>query len=145
MPIWTATPRRAAIAKSPDENCRRPYRTPITNESLQVVQEYERSVIFRLGRLRKGGAKGPGIFFVIPCIDTYRKVDCARALTTSNVHILQSRVFKGRDVPLSLCPGTKKFPCPAVPLSRDKKSFLVPLSLLSRDVPRDKITFYFSQ
>lgn len=24
---------------------------------LQVVQEYERSVIFRLGRLRKGGAK----------------------------------------------------------------------------------------
>ena len=42
---------------------------------LQVVQEYERSVIFRLGRLRKGGAKGPGIFFIIPCIDTYRKVD----------------------------------------------------------------------
>ncbi|TRY64388.1 hypothetical protein TCAL_02637, partial [Tigriopus californicus] len=40
-----------------------------------VVQEYERSVIFRLGRLRKGGAKGPGIFFIIPCIDTYRKVD----------------------------------------------------------------------
>ena len=41
----------------------------------QVVQEYERSVIFRLGRLRKGGAKGPGIFFIIPCIDTYGKVD----------------------------------------------------------------------
>ena len=57
------------------------------SESLQVVQEYERSVIFRLGRLRKGGAKGPGIFFVIPCIDTYRKVDCARALTASNMHI----------------------------------------------------------
>ena len=32
-------------------------------------------MIFRLGRLRKGGAKGPGIFFIIPCIDTYRKVD----------------------------------------------------------------------
>lgn len=86
MPIWTATP---AIAKSPDENCRgliAPH--TLNSESLQVVQEYERSVIFRLGRLRKGGAKGPGIFFVIPCIDTYRKVDCARALTTSNVHIL---------------------------------------------------------
>ena len=27
---------------------------------LQVVQEYERAVIFRLGRLAKGGAKGPG-------------------------------------------------------------------------------------
>ena len=27
---------------------------------MQVVQEYERAVIFRLGRLRPGGAKGPG-------------------------------------------------------------------------------------
>uniref|UniRef100_A0A915D540 Band 7 domain-containing protein n=1 Tax=Ditylenchus dipsaci TaxID=166011 RepID=A0A915D540_9BILA len=42
---------------------------------IKVVQEFERAVIFRLGRLLPGGAKGPGIFFVIPCIDTYRKVD----------------------------------------------------------------------
>ena len=41
----------------------------------KVVQEYERAVIFRLGRLRSGGAKGPGIFFVLPCIDTYKCVD----------------------------------------------------------------------
>ena len=39
------------------------------------MAEYERAVIFRLGRLRKGGSKGPGIFTVIPCIDTYRCVD----------------------------------------------------------------------
>ena len=39
------------------------------------MQEYERAVIFRLGRLLKGGARGPGIFFIVPCIDTYRKVD----------------------------------------------------------------------
>ncbi|UYV70296.1 hypothetical protein LAZ67_7002448 [Cordylochernes scorpioides] len=42
---------------------------------VKVVQEYERAVIFRLGRLLRGGAKGPGIFFIIPCIDTYCKVD----------------------------------------------------------------------
>ena len=42
---------------------------------LEVVQEYERAVIFRLGRLRSGGAKGPGLFFIMPCIDTYKKVD----------------------------------------------------------------------
>lgn len=42
---------------------------------IKVVAEYERSVIFRLGRLRKGGAKGPGIFFIIPCTDSYQKVD----------------------------------------------------------------------
>ena len=37
-----------------------------------MVQEYERAVIFRLGRLKSGGAKGPGLFFILPCIDTYR-------------------------------------------------------------------------
>jgi len=42
---------------------------------IKVVQEYERAVIFRLGRLKSGGAKGPGLFFIIPCIDTYRCVD----------------------------------------------------------------------
>ena len=31
-----------------------------------------------------------------------------------------SRDKPGRDVPLSLCPGTKKISCPGVPLSRDK-------------------------
>jgi len=43
--------------------------------SFKVVQEYERAVIFRLGRLVKGGARGPGIFFINPFIDTYRQVD----------------------------------------------------------------------
>ena len=42
---------------------------------LKVVQEYERAVVFRLGRLRSGGAKGPGLFFIMPCVDTYKKVD----------------------------------------------------------------------
>ncbi|XP_030566916.1 band 7 protein AGAP004871 isoform X3 [Drosophila novamexicana] len=41
----------------------------------KVVQEYERAVIFRLGRLMQGGAKGPGIFFILPCIDSYARVD----------------------------------------------------------------------
>ena len=35
--------------------------------SIKIVQEYERGVIFRLGRCV--GAKGPGIFFVVPIID----------------------------------------------------------------------------
>ena len=32
-------------------------------------------VIFRLGRLLAGGARGPGVFFVIPCVDMYEKID----------------------------------------------------------------------
>lgn len=35
--------------------------------SVRIVQEYERGVIFRLGRCV--GAKGPGIFFIIPILD----------------------------------------------------------------------------
>lgn len=35
--------------------------------SIKIVNEYERGVIFRLGRSM--GAKGPGVFFVIPVID----------------------------------------------------------------------------
>jgi len=42
---------------------------------IKVVQEYERAVIFRLGRLLSGGASGPGVFFVIPCLDQYIKID----------------------------------------------------------------------
>ncbi|XP_029179808.1 band 7 protein AGAP004871-like isoform X1 [Acropora muricata] len=42
---------------------------------VKIVQEYERAVIFRLGRLLPGGAKGPGMFFIFPCIDSYQKVD----------------------------------------------------------------------
>jgi erythrocyte band 7 integral membrane protein len=42
---------------------------------VKQVQEYERAIIFRLGRIKKGGAVGPGLFFIIPCIDNIRVVD----------------------------------------------------------------------
>jgi regulator of protease activity HflC (stomatin/prohibitin superfamily) len=42
---------------------------------LKVIKEYERVVIFRIGRLVFGGARGPGMVFIIPCIDTCRKID----------------------------------------------------------------------
>jgi regulator of protease activity HflC (stomatin/prohibitin superfamily) len=41
--------------------------------AVKIVKEYERGVIFRLGRLV--GAKGPGLFFIIPIIDRMVKVD----------------------------------------------------------------------
>ncbi|MEW6569398.1 MAG: slipin family protein [Chloroflexota bacterium] len=45
----------------------------ILASAIKIVQEYERGVIFRLGRLQ--GAKGPGLFFIIPIIDRMVKVD----------------------------------------------------------------------
>ncbi len=41
--------------------------------AIKIVQEYERGVIFRLGRLI--GAKGPGFFLIIPFFDRMVKVD----------------------------------------------------------------------
>jgi len=43
--------------------------------TMKQVQEYERAVIFRLGKVKKGGAVGPGLFFIIPCLDTIQTVD----------------------------------------------------------------------
>ena len=40
--------------------------------AIRIVREYERGVIFRLGRLV--GAKGPGIFLLIPIVDKMVKV-----------------------------------------------------------------------
>ncbi|XP_006795702.1 erythrocyte band 7 integral membrane protein-like isoform X1 [Neolamprologus brichardi] len=40
-----------------------------------IVKEYQRAIIFRLGRLSSGGAKGPGLFFVLPCTDSFINVD----------------------------------------------------------------------
>ena len=42
---------------------------------IKIVNEYERAVIFRLGRILKGGAKGPGLFFILPCVDKCIKCD----------------------------------------------------------------------
>ncbi|KAM4664389.1 stomatin-like [Discoglossus pictus] len=42
---------------------------------IKIVKEYERAIIFRLGRILRGGAKGPGLFFVLPCTDSFIKVD----------------------------------------------------------------------
>jgi len=44
----------------------------IATSAIKILREYERGVIFRLGRLI--GAKGPGVIFIIPGIDKLLKV-----------------------------------------------------------------------
>jgi len=47
----------------------------ILANSIRILREYERGVIFRLGRLiGNGGVKGPGLIFLIPIIDRMVKV-----------------------------------------------------------------------
>ena len=50
----------------------------ILASSIKVIREYERVVVFRLGRLM--GAKGPGVVIILPVIDRFRKIDL-RVLT----------------------------------------------------------------
>lgn len=45
----------------------------LVRASIKIVPEYERGVLFRLGRVQ--AAQGPGIFFIIPIIDQMTRVD----------------------------------------------------------------------
>ncbi|XP_063806788.1 stomatin-like [Pseudophryne corroboree] len=42
---------------------------------VKVINQYERAVVFRLGRIISGKAKEPGMIFILPCTDTFIKVD----------------------------------------------------------------------
>ncbi|XP_010019987.1 PREDICTED: stomatin-like protein 3 [Nestor notabilis] len=42
---------------------------------MKVIREYERAVVFRLGLILSKKAKGPGIILILPCTDTFIKVD----------------------------------------------------------------------
>jgi regulator of protease activity HflC (stomatin/prohibitin superfamily) len=44
----------------------------IASASIKILREYERGVIFRLGRLI--GAKGPGVIFIIPGVDKLLRI-----------------------------------------------------------------------
>jgi len=66
----------------------------ILASAIKIVREYERGVIFRLGRLV--GAKGPGLFFIIPMFDKMIKIDLRvhvldvpvqEAITSDNVPV----------------------------------------------------------
>ena len=77
----------------------------LLSSTIKIVQEYERGVIFRLGRLV--GARGPGLFFLIPGAERMRKVDlrivtlevpAQEAITRDNVTVKVNAVVYFRVV-----------------------------------------------
>lgn len=66
----------------------------ILSSAIKIVKEYERGVIFRLGRLL--GAKGPGLFFIIPVIDAMFRVD----LRTAVIDVPVQEVITKDNVPV---------------------------------------------
>lgn len=64
--------------------------------AVKIVQEYERGVIFRLGRLV--GARGPGLFFIIPILEAMIKVD----LRTVTLDVPSQEAITKDNVPVKV-------------------------------------------
>ncbi len=64
--------------------------------AIKIVNEYERGVIFRLGRLV--GARGPGLFFIIPIIERMVKV----SLRTVTFDVTPQEVMTKDNVPIKI-------------------------------------------
>jgi regulator of protease activity HflC (stomatin/prohibitin superfamily) len=67
----------------------------VISAAVKVAREYERGVIFRLGRL-KSPPKGPGLFLLIPIVDKMVKVD----LRTVTLNVPPQEVITKDNVPV---------------------------------------------
>ena len=66
----------------------------ILAKAVRIVNEYERGVIFRLGRVQ-GRAKGPGLFLLFPMVDKMIKFD----LRTVTMDVLPQDVITRDNAP----------------------------------------------
>ncbi len=67
----------------------------LISASVRITREYERGVIFRLGRLNSP-PRGPGLFFLIPIVDKMVRVD----LRTVTLNIPPQEVITKDNVPV---------------------------------------------
>ena len=65
-------------------------------QAIRILREYERGVIFRLGRLR--GAKGPGLILLIPIVDRMVKMD----LRVVTIDVARQEVMTRDNVPVTV-------------------------------------------
>jgi regulator of protease activity HflC (stomatin/prohibitin superfamily) len=68
----------------------------ILSQAIKIVKEYERGVIFRLGRIV--GAKGPGLILLIPIVDRMVKV----SLRTINMDVPAQEIITSDTVPIKV-------------------------------------------
>jgi regulator of protease activity HflC (stomatin/prohibitin superfamily) len=65
-------------------------------QSIRILREYERGVIFRLGKLQ--GAKGPGLIFLIPIVDRMVRID----LRVVTIDVPKQEVMTRDNVPATV-------------------------------------------
>src|SRR5262247_2363562 len=68
----------------------------ILPQAIRILREYERGVIFRLGKLL--GAKGPGLIFLIPYIDRMVRMD----LRVITIDVAKQEVMTRDNVPVTV-------------------------------------------
>jgi len=68
----------------------------ILPQAVRILREYERGVIFRLGKLQ--GAKGPGLIFLIPIIDKMVKMD----LRVVTIDVPKQEIMTKDNVPATV-------------------------------------------
>jgi regulator of protease activity HflC (stomatin/prohibitin superfamily) len=68
----------------------------ILPQMVRILREYERGVIFRLGKLLR--AKGPGLIFLIPLVDRMVKMD----LRVVTINVERQEVMTRDNVPVSV-------------------------------------------
>ena len=67
-------------------------------QALRILREYERGVVFRLGKLHARGAKGPGMIFLIPLVDRMVKMD----LRVVTIDVAKQEVMTRDNVPVTV-------------------------------------------
>ena len=67
-------------------------------QAVRILREYERGVIFRLGKLHRLGAKGPGIVLLIPFVDRLVRMD----LRVVTIDVPRQEVMTRDNVPVSV-------------------------------------------
>jgi regulator of protease activity HflC (stomatin/prohibitin superfamily) len=68
----------------------------ILPQAIRILREYERGVIFRLGKLQ--GAKGPGVIFLIPIADKMVKMD----LRVITIDVARQEIMTKDNVPVTV-------------------------------------------
>src|SRR6187397_538695 len=68
----------------------------ILPQAIRILREYERAVIFRLGKLL--GAKGPGVIFLIPIVDRMVRMD----LRVVTISVERQEVMTRDNVPVTV-------------------------------------------
>jgi regulator of protease activity HflC (stomatin/prohibitin superfamily) len=68
----------------------------ILPQAIRILREYERGVIFRLGKLL--GAKGPGLIFLIPIVDRMVRMD----LRVVTINVERQEVMTRDNVPVTV-------------------------------------------